>query len=184
MTTREHGVPDGVIKRAQCVAVFPAMVEEAALVGAKHGKGFRSCRTSSGWSAPAPLDVTGGNWGAQFGGEKVDLVVMVMNDKGKQQLESGKFDFGVETSATAGKAGTHQWTMNSEVITYARSRGLFAGINLDGSSISQDADDTRSLCGTSLSLSEILSGNTKDPNVGQTFVSKVTTYAGKTRAQD
>lgn len=184
MTNPAHAVPTGLIKRAQCIAVFPGMVEVAALVGGKHGKGFVSCRTGSGWSAPAPVTVTGGTWGAQFGGEEVDLVLIVMSDKGMQQLESGKFDLGVETSATAGPVGTHQWTMNSDVVTYARSRGLFAGTNLDGSSIAQDTDDTRSLYGKSLSLGDILSGKTKDPNVGQTFVSKVVAYAGKNRAQD
>lgn len=184
MADTAHAVPDGLMRRAQCVAVFPAMVEVAALVGGKHGKGFVSCRTSNGWSAPAPLTVTGGNWGAQFGGEKVDLVLIVMNDKGMQQLESGKFNLGVETSATAGPVGTHQWTMNSDVVTYARSRGLFAGMNLDGSSIAEDADDTRSLYGKSLSLADILNGKTKDPSIGQPFVSKVAAYAGKNRAQD
>jgi lipid-binding SYLF domain-containing protein len=184
MADPSKGVPDQLIKRAQCVAVFPSMVEVAALVGGKHGKGFISCRTSSGWSAPAPLTVTGGNWGAQFGGEQVDLVVLVMNDKGRQQLESGKFDMGVETSAVAGPVGTHHWTMNAEVVTYARSRGLFAGTNLDGSSIAQDADETRSLYGKSVSLADILSGKTKDPSIGQAFVSKVAAYAGNSRAQD
>lgn len=184
MADSGHAIPDGLIKRAQCVAVFPGMVEVAALVGGKHGKGFVSCRTGSGWSAPAPISVTGGNWGAQFGGEQVDLVLVVVNDKGMQQLESGKFNMGVETSATAGPVGNHYWTMNSDVVTYARARGLFAGTNLDGSSISQDGDGTRSMYGTSVSLTDILSGKMKDPSVGRLFVSKVLAYAGKARARD
>lgn len=184
MTDPKQAVPDGVIKRAQCVAVFPSLVEVAALVGGKHGKGFVSCRTGSGWSAPAPLTVTGGNWGAQFGAEEVDLVLIVTNDKGMRQLESGKFSLGVEASAAAGPVGTHQWTMNSDVVIYARSRGVFAGTSLDGSSIAQDEGDTRSLYGRELSLTDILSGKAKDPNPGHPFVSKVAAYAGKTRAQD
>lgn len=184
MADSAHAIPDGLIKRAQCVAVFPGMVEVAALVGGKHGKGFVSCRTGAGWSAAAPISVTGGNWGAQFGGEEVDLVLVVVNGKGMQQLESGKFKMGVETSATAGPVGNHHWTMNSDVVTYARARGLFAGTNLDGSSITQDGDDTRSMYGTSVSLTDILSGKMKDPSVDRPFVSKVVAYAGKARARD
>jgi lipid-binding SYLF domain-containing protein len=184
MANRDHAVPDGIMKRAECVGVFPSLVEVAALVGGKYGKGFVSCRVNGGWSAPAPLTVTGGSWGAQFGGEQVDLVMIVMTDKGVQQLESGKFKFGVEASAVAGPVGTHHWNMNSEVMTYARSRGVFAGTNLDGSAIAQDEDDTRTLYGTSLSLNDILSGKTKDPSLGQPFVSKVASYAGKTRTHD
>jgi SH3 domain-containing YSC84-like protein 1 len=183
MSHPDHAVPDQVMKRAQCVAVFPSMVEVAALVGGKYGKGFVSCRISTGWSAPAPLTVTGGNWGAQFGGEAVDLVMIVMNDKGVQQLESGKFNLGVETSAVAGPVGNHHWTMNSQMVTYARSKGVFVGTNLDGSSIAQDTDDTRALYGQPLSLSDILGGKAKDPNVGQTFVSKVAAYAGEKKAR-
>jgi lipid-binding SYLF domain-containing protein len=156
MANRDQAVPEGVIKRAQCVGVFPSLVEVAALVSGKRGKGFVSCRVNGGWSAPAPLTLTGGNWGAQFGGEQVDLVMIVMNDKGMRQLESGKFNLGVEASAAAGPVGTHHWTMNSEVVTYARSRGIFAGTNLDGSSIAQDEDDAHSLYGRSLSLPDIL----------------------------
>ncbi len=170
--------------RSQCVAVFPSLVEVAALVGAKRGKGFISCRTDSGWSAPAPLTVTGGNWGAQFGGETVDLVLVFLNDKGVQQLESGKFDLGVEASAAAGPIGTHHWTMDSEVVTYARSRGIFAGTNLDGSSIAQDNDDTRTLYGQPLSLPDLLSGKAQVPSAAQAFVSKVSAYVGEKRARD
>lgn len=184
MTDPAKGVPNGLIKRAQCVAVFPSMIQVAALVGGKRGKGFVSCRSGHGWSAPAPLTVTGGNWGAQFGGETVDLVLLITSDKGMQQLESGKFDVGVETSGAAGPVGTHHWTMNSDIVTYARARGIFAGTNLDGSSIQQDTDDTRSLYGTSLSMADILSGKEKDPSVGRPFVSKVAAYAGQTRARD
>lgn len=188
MNKSSTGVSSGgslsVIQRAQCVAIFPGMVEVAALVGGKHGEGFMSCRTRSGWSAPAPLDVTGGNWGAQFGAEKVDLVVIIMNQKGERQLEAGKIDVGIEASGVAGTAGTHHWTMNSDVVTYARAKGVFAGTNLDGSSFSQDTDDTRSLYGRNASLSDILNGQIKDTRAGTVFVSKVAYYAGKGRPRD
>jgi SH3 domain-containing YSC84-like protein 1 len=182
MSNPDTAIPNAVIRRAQCVVVFPSVVQAAIVVGGKGGNGFASCRTTEGWSAPAPLTIAGGSWGAQLGGESIDLVMIVTNDKGMQQLESGKLNLGVETSVTAGPVGTHHWTMDSEVVTYSRSRGVFAGTNLNGSSISQDQDQTRSLYGKSLSLADILSGKVQMPNVGHQFVSRVTTYAGRTRA--
>jgi SH3 domain-containing YSC84-like protein 1 len=182
MSNPDTAIPNAVIKRAQCVVVFPSVVQAAVLVGGKGGKGFASCRTATGWSAPAPLAIAGGSWGAQLGGESIDLVMIVTDDKGMQQLASGKLNLGVETSVTAGPVGAHHWTMNSEVVTYSRSRGVFAGTNLNGSSISQDQDETRSLYGKTLSLTDILSGKAEVPNAGHEFVSRVTTYAGRTRA--
>jgi len=184
MATPDKAIPDGVIKRAKCVAVFPHTVQVAVLVGAKHGKGFATCRTTNGWSSPAPLTVAGGSWGAQLGGQEIDLVMVVTSDKGMQQLLSGKTNLGTETSVTAGPTGGHEWKMNEDVLTYARARGVFAGFNLAGSSISQDQDDTRSLYGNSLSLNDILGGKSQVPNAGQTFLDTVEKYAGQTRAKD
>ncbi len=176
-------IPKGVIERAQCVAVFPSTVQVAVLVGAKHGKGVVTCRTGSGWSAPAPVTISGGSWGAQLGGESIDLVVVVTNAKGKQQLESSKFNLGTETSVTAGPVGNHDMKMNADVLTYSRSKGVFAGMNFNGSSISQDGDDTRTLYGSSPSLADILNGKVQTPGAAQPFLSTVEQYAGKEKQQ-
>jgi lipid-binding SYLF domain-containing protein len=154
------------------------------LVGAKHGKGFATCRTANGWSAPAPLTIAGGSWGAQLGGQEVDLVLVVTNDKGMKQLVSGKTNLGTETSVTAGPTGNHEWKMNEDILTYARARGVFAGFNMSGSSISQDQDDTRSLYGDSVSLADILAGKTQAPGSSQPFLGTVEKYAGKNKAKD
>lgn len=138
MSTPNKAIPKGVIQRAQCVAVFPGTIQVAVLVGARHGKGFATCRTPNGRSAPAPLDVSGGSWGAQFGGQEVDLVMVVTDDKGMQQLVSGKLSLGTETSVTAGPTGNHEWKLNEDILTYARAKGAFAGFNLAGSSITED----------------------------------------------
>ena len=127
MTTPNKAIPEEIIKAATCVAVFPSTVQAAALVGAKHGKGVATCRTAGGWSAPAPLDISGGSWGAQLGGQEVDLVMAVTDDKGMEQLESGKFNLGTETSVTAGPIGNQDMKMNADVLTYSRARGMFAG---------------------------------------------------------
>jgi len=183
MSTPNKGIPDGVIKRATCVAVFPATVQVAVLVGAKHGKGFVTCRTPNGWSTPAPLTISGGSWGAQLGGLEVDLVMVITSEKGMQQLMSGKFNLGTETSVTAGPVGNHEWKMNEDVLTYARARGAFAGFNLTGSSITQDHDDTRALYGSTASLSDILSGKIQPASATQPFLGEVEKYAGQTKTK-
>jgi len=184
MSTPNKSIPAGVITRATCVAVFPATVQVAVLVGAKHGKGFATCRAGNGWSAPAPLTIAGGSWGAQFGGESVDLVMIITNEHGMQQLMSGKFSLGTETSVTAGPVGNHEWKMNEEAVTYAKARGVFAGMNLTGSSITQDEDDTRALYGSPVSVSEILGGRTQAPAASQSFLETVERYAGQSKIKD
>jgi lipid-binding SYLF domain-containing protein len=184
MATPNKAIPKGVIERAQCVAVFPATVQVAAVIGAKHGSGFATCRTANGWSAPAPLTVAGGSWGAQVGGQEVDLVLIVTNDKGMQQLVSGKTSLGTETSVTAGPTGNHEWKMNEDMLTYARAKGVFAGFNLTGSSITEDQDDARTLYGSPVSLADILAGKVQPPSATQVFLETVGKYAGQTKAND
>jgi SH3 domain-containing YSC84-like protein 1 len=184
MSDPNKAIPKGVIERASCVVVFPSTVQVAVLVGAKHGKGFASCRTSNGWSAPAPVSISGGSWGAQLGGESIDLVIVVTDEKGKQQLESSKFDLGTETSVTAGPVGQHEMKVNADAVTYSRSRGVFAGMNLSGSSINLDQSDTQTLYGKTPSLTEILSGKVQAPSNSHAFLSTVERYAGRTKMQD
>lgn len=178
MSTPDKAIPNGVMQRAVCVAVFPSTVQVAVLVGGKHGKGFATCRTSHGWSAPAPLDITGGSWGAQLGGEEVDLVMVITDEKGKEQLLSGKSNLGTETSVTAGPVGNHEWKINEDVLTYSRTRGVFAGTNLTGSSITEDQDDVRVMYGGQVSLSEILDGGKQAPGDSQPFLDAIGRYAG------
>jgi lipid-binding SYLF domain-containing protein len=183
MADPQKAIPDGIIRRATCVAVFPSTVQVAVLVGAKHGKGFATCRAGSGWSAPAPLDISGGSWGAQLGGEAIDLVIIVTDEKGMQQLESGKFRMGVETSVTAGPVGEHSMTINVDAVSYARTRGVFAGTNITGSSITEDEGNARALYGSSMSLADILSGKAQPPDTGASFLDTVQKYAGQTKPQ-
>lgn len=180
MSTPGKSISQGVISRAKCVAVFPATVQVAILVGGKHGKGFATCRTAHGWSAPAPLDISGGSWGAQLGGQEVDLVLVVTDDKGIQQLESGKFNLGTETSVTGGPAGKEDMKMNADVLSYSRARGVFAGMNMNGSSITEDHSETRSLYGSDMSLNDIFSGKVKSPEAGDSFLKTVEKYSGGT----
>src|ERR1700726_2514112 len=140
MATPDKAIPDKVIRNAKCIAVIPSMVKIAIGFGGNHGKGVATCRTESGWSAPAPITIAGGSWGLQLGGQAVDLVMVIMNDQGMQHLLSSKFKLGADASAAAGPVGRDATAgtdvkMRAEVLTYSRTRGLFAGIDLSGAVI-------------------------------------------------
>src|ERR1700674_988062 len=153
MATPDKAIPDSIMRDAKCIAVVPSMLKIAIGIGGNHGKGVATCRTENGrWSAIAPITITGGSWGLQLGGQAVDLVMIVMNDQGMKHMLASKFKIGADASAAAGPVGRHagadtDWKMKSEVLTYSRSRGLFAGIDLNGASLTQDKDDTRVLYG-------------------------------------
>ncbi len=184
MAAPGKSIPAGVITRASCIAVFPSTIQVAILVGAKHGKGFATCRTAKGWSALAPLDISGGSWGAQLGGQSVDLVLVITDNKGVQQLESGKFNLGTETSVTAGPVGNQDMKMNSDVISYSRARGIVAGTNISGSSITEDEDNARALYGSSVPLAQIFAGKVQAPEASASFLSTVQKYAGRAKQKD
>src|SRR5438045_9273524 len=144
MATPDKAIPDKVMGKAKCLAVIPSMVKIAIGFGGNHGKGVATCKTANGWSAPAPLSITGGSWGLQIGGQAVDLVMLVMNQKGMDALLSSKFKVGADASAAAGPVGRQaaadtDWKMKAQVLTYSRARGVFAGVDLNGAKISQDS---------------------------------------------
>ena len=142
LNTPDKGIPDKVFASAKCVAVIPSMVKGGFVFGAEHGRGVATCRTDNGnWSAPAFFVITGGSWGAQIGVESADLVLLIMNDRGMQDLLSSKFKLGANGAVAAGPVGrdaeaSTDWKMKAEVLTYSRTRGLFAGLTLDGAVIS------------------------------------------------
>jgi lipid-binding SYLF domain-containing protein len=188
MATPDHAIPDKVMSDAKCIAVIPSMVKVAVIFGGNHGKGIATCRTADGWSAPAPITITGGSWGLQLGGQAIDLVMVVTNDKGMQHLLSSKFKLGADASAAAGPVGRDtgadtDWKMRAEVLTYSRARGIFAGIDLNGSAITQDKDETRVLYGNSVSFEEILNGKVHAPAESETFLAAVNKYARVSREQ-
>lgn len=182
MKTPDKAIPDSVMQSAKCIAVVPSMVRIAIGFGGHHGKGIATCRTANGWSAPAPITITGGSWGLQLGGQAVDLVMVVMNDKGMQDLLSSKFKLGVNASAAAGPVGRDaaantDWKMKAEVLTYSRARGVFAGVDLSGSAITQDRDETRILYGRMEPFAQILDGKVKPPASSETFLATVRKYS-------
>jgi SH3 domain-containing YSC84-like protein 1 len=188
MATPDKSIPDKVMDDAKCVAVVPSMIKVAIGFGGSHGKGVATCRTAHGWSAPAPITITGGSWGLQLGGQAVDLVMIVTNDQGMQHLLSSKFKLGADASAAAGPVGRNagadtDWKMKAEVLTYSRARGVFAGIDLNGSAITQDKDETRVLYGKDISFARILNGTVRPPENSEPFLAAVRKYATQARQQ-
>jgi SH3 domain-containing YSC84-like protein 1 len=185
MATPDKAIPDKVMRDSKCVAVIPSMVKIAVGFGGSHGKGVVACRTESGWSAPAPITITGGSWGLQLGGQAVDLVMIITNDQGMQHLLADKFKLGADASAAAGPVGRNagadtDWKMKAEVLSYSRARGAFAGIDLNGSAITQDKDETRVLYGKEVPFTDILSGRLTPPDASEPFLEAVRKYAGQT----
>ncbi len=174
----DKGIPEEVLSSTKCIVVVPHLVKGGFIVGGEHGRGIATCRTANGWSAPAFISVGGGSWGLQIGVEGVDLVMLVMNDHGLQHLLSSKFQVGGDASASAGPVGRHasagtDWKLNSEILTYSRSRGIFAGITLDGAVVEQDNDSTRAIYGRNPSFRSVLSGKVAAPKSTMGFMKAI-----------
>ena len=176
--TPDKGIPEEVLSDAKCIVVIPHLVKGGFVIGGEHGRGVASCRTPEGWSAPAFVSLGGGSWGLQIGVEGVDVVMLVMNDNGLQHMLSSKFKIGGDASASAGPVGRHasagtDWKMDSEILTYSRSKGVFAGISLDGAVLEQDKDSTRAIYGRDRSFRAILGGKVPAPKSTRAFVHSV-----------
>lgn len=143
----DTGIPDEVMGSAECVAVVPSMLKGGFVFGARYGRGVASCRTPKGWSDPAFFTIEGGSFGLQIGGQAVDLVMLIMNNKGIANLLSSKFKLGADASVAAGPVGRHaaadtDWKMRAQVLSYSRARGVFAGLELNGAVIKIDREST------------------------------------------
>jgi len=146
-TAPDTGIPDEVMGSAECVAVVPSMLKAGFVFGARYGRGVASCRTAKGWSDPAFFTVQGGSFGLQIGGQAVDLVMLIMNQRGMQNLLNSKFKLGADASVAAGPVGRHaaadtDWKMRAQVLSYSRARGVFAGLELNGAVVKIDREST------------------------------------------
>ena len=178
MSAPDKGIPQEVLEHAKCVAVVPHLLKGGFVFGAENGRGVATCRTENGWSAPAFFAITGGSWGLQIGVEGIDLVLIIQNEKGMQQLIGSKFELGADASAAAGPVGRHasadtDWKLNTEILTYSRARGAFAGLTLNGASIRRDDDSTEAIYGRDIPTRRILSGQVAVPASAQSFLDAV-----------
>ncbi len=178
MAAPDRGIPEEVLEHAKCVAVVPHMLKGGFVFGAENGRGVATCRTANGWSATAFFTITGGSWGLQIGVEGVDLVMIIQIEEGMKHLINSNFELGGDASAAAGPVGRHasadtDWKLNTEVLTYSRARGLFAGLTLTGAAIRRDDDSTEATYGHDVSTRRILQGEVAVPAAAQSFLDAV-----------
>lgn len=185
MGTPDKGIPSDLLAKAECVAVFPNVVKAGFIIGGHGGRGVASCRTPSGWSAPAYFEMKGGSVGLQAGGSSTDFVLLFMNEKGMKSLLSDKFELGGEASIAAGPVGrttsaTTDAKMDAEILSYSRSKGLFGGVSLKGSAISPDKSDMEGTYGSGVTAQTILIANkNRAPSEVQIFPNTLATYSAR-----
>jgi lipid-binding SYLF domain-containing protein len=178
MATPDKGVPQWVAAKAKCVAVVPGYKKGAFVVGGQYGQGLATCRTAHGWSAPVFMQITGASFGFQAGGQSTDLVLVGTNHKSMQDMMKEKVKLGGDAAASAGPVGRNSQASisalaNAEFLTYSRSKGLFAGLDLTGDYINQNKDDTKVFYGKEIPYSEILSGKVPTPPAAHHFEAPV-----------
>src|SRR5579884_1193 len=182
MGTPDKSIPQGLLESAECVAIIPGEKKVAFGVGGNYGKGLATCRTGHGWSAPLFLAVGGGSVGFQIGGSSTDIVMLFMNDQALQSLMSDKFRIGADATAAAGPVGRQAAAgtdvkLNAQILTYARSKGAFAGISLNGAVVQPDESGNRALYGADVNRKDILDGKVAAPEAAQPLLKEIGKYA-------
>ena len=184
MATPEKGIPQDLLNKAYCVIVVPSLKKAAFVVGGEYGKGVAVCRRSPGmgWGAPAFVKVEGGSFGFQIGGSATDVVMLVMNDSGMQKLERDKITLGADASIAAGPVGRTASAktdveMNAEILSWSRSKGLFAGIALNGATIRPDKEDNKEIYGRPLGNREILMSNMQPTAAAHPLIAELDRYS-------
>jgi SH3 domain-containing YSC84-like protein 1 len=182
MKAPDKGIPEDLLEKAQCVVIVPGMKKGAFIVGAQYGKGFLSCRERGSWSAPAAIRMEGGSVGFQIGGSETDVVLLVMNRRGEDKLLSSQFTLGGEGEVAAGPVGRSTTAetdakLTAEILSWSRSRGVFAGVSLSGATLRHDLDDNEVLYGKRLDSREIVRGTVPPPPAAGDLLSLLTRYS-------
>ena len=184
MSAPDKGIPQELLEKSECIVIVPGLKKAAFVVGGKYGKGFISCRrpAGGGWSAPAAVRVEGGSVGFQIGGSETDAIMLVMNKRGAGKLLSSKFTLGGDVSVAAGPVGRTSSAgtdakMQAEILTYSRSRGVFAGVSLGGATLRPDEDTNMELYGSKLSNETIVMGSTEVPAAASGLIAALTKYS-------
>jgi SH3 domain-containing YSC84-like protein 1 len=182
INTPESSVPLDLVQSAACIAIIPGVKHFAFIVGGMYGKGLVTCRVAHGWSAPAFVMLSGGSFGFQIGGSSTDLILVFRNRDGLTKLLSDKFKIGADATAAAGPVGRHAGAstdleLHAEILTYSRSRGVFAGISLDGAVFEPDRDGDVAIYGSGVVPRDILSGEVAAPQEAAALLKEITAYA-------
>lgn len=177
MNASDKGIPQDLLNKATCVVVIPNLKAGGFIIGGKYGKGFFTCRKTSGvgWSAPGSLRITGGNFGLLIGGKETDVIMLVMNRDGMEHLLSSKFQLGGEAAAAAGPVGRDSSAMtdaamHAQILSYSRSRGVFGGLDLGGAAVTEDEDSNAELYGKKISNKEIFNSKIAVPAAARPFI--------------
>lgn len=190
MAAPDKGIPQDLMDKAQCVVIVPGLKKGAFGVGGKYGRGFASCRRCSrGWSAPAAVAIEGGSFGLQIGGSSTDLIMLVMKESGMNRLLGDKFTIGGEAAAAAGPVGRETSAdtdvlMHAEILSWSRSRGLFAGLSLEGATLRPDGGENKKLYGRDITNKEILEGGLRPPPAARPFVTTLDRHSGAALAEN
>jgi lipid-binding SYLF domain-containing protein len=182
LSAPDKGIPQDLLAKAQCVMIVPGLKKAAFLVGGEYGRGFALCRRGGDWGGPAAIKFGGGSFGAQIGGESTDVVMLVMNRHGMEKLASDKFTIGGDASAAAGPVGRTgaadtDILLHAEILSYSRTRGVFAGISLDGTVVSRDGSEDRKLYGHKVRSQDVLTGDVPAPAAARALVSELGRYS-------
>jgi SH3 domain-containing YSC84-like protein 1 len=182
MNAPDRGIPEDLLNSAKCIGIIPGDVKFAFVFGGNYGRGLATCRTAHGWSAPIFLAVEGGSVGYQIGGSSTDLVMLFMNDHALQSLLSDKFKLGADATVAAGPVGRHasastDLKLKAEVLTYSRSRGIFAGVSLAGTVVKADHSGDEAMYGTNANRASILDGNVAVPRSAEPLLHEISQYA-------
>lgn len=182
MSAPDSAIPDSIMSGAKCIAIVPSTLKASFVFGASYGKGVATCRTATGWSAPAFFKVTSGSFGLQAGGQASDLVLIIRTDDGMQHLLQSKFKLGADASAAAGPVGRDaqamtDLTLRAQVLTYSRARGVFLGVAVSGGVIKQDRADTQAFYGRDFTYRAVLNGQVPAPADADVLLQMVERYA-------
>jgi len=182
MGADDKGIPQDLLEKSNCVAIVPGLKRAGFILGGQYGKGVLTCRSASGWTAPSTIRVEGGSIGLQIGAGETDLILVVMNERGKEKLMQDKFTVGGDASVMAGPVGrtakaATDAQMHAEILAYSRARGVFAGISLEGSTLRPDSDDNADVYGRKIAQSEILSGKVQPTAAARPLLSTLGKYS-------
>jgi len=186
MGTPDKGIPRDLLGKAECVLVFPKVVKAGFILAGQGGRGVASCRTATGWSAPAYFEIKGGSVGLQIGGQATDFVLLIMNESGMRSLLSDKFELGGDASVAAGPVGrttsaSTDVKMDAQILSYSRSKGLFAGVSLKGSVISPEKSDMQGTYGKGVTAQTVLAAdNRRAPSEVRVFPNTLAQYSART----
>ncbi|MFY9690232.1 MAG: lipid-binding SYLF domain-containing protein [Candidatus Acidiferrales bacterium] len=182
MNAPDQGIPQGLLESAKCIAIIPGDVKFAFIFGGNYGRGLATCRTSHGWSAPMFVAIDGGSVGYQIGGSSTDIVLLFMNDHALHSLLSDKFKLGADASVAAGPVGRNasagtDLKLNAEILSYSRTKGVFAGVSLDGAVVQADKSGDKAMYGDDVDRHQILDGKIAVPASARRLLREIGGYA-------